>query len=208
MGRIALLLMLFASRAVAQSTEPPPASSTAPGPASSTAPAPAPLSPRAECRSNLYLEPTLLLGATRNTSVTRLHTAVGFRYSRCPTDAPESFRLHLGAFAQVGSEEIGDAFTKGIETEFNVPFREARLGGRAYYGTANHGLYIIGGGVRFRTGPMSFGLEMIYSSRSTEGQPAAVAGLAAIGVTGKAGAVVAAVLGGLALVALSQFNTT
>jgi len=27
---------------------------------------------------------------------------------------------------QVGSEEIGDAFTKGIETEFNLPFREAR----------------------------------------------------------------------------------
>jgi hypothetical protein len=198
MGRIALFIMLIASPALAQSPQPAPVQP----------PAAAPLSQRSTCRSNLYLEPTLLAGATRKSGIARLHAAAGFRYSHCPANEPEGFRLHLGLFVQVGSEEIGDAFTKGIETEFNLPFREARLGGRAYYGTANHELFIVGAGVRYRTGQVHFGFEMIYSSRSTEGQPAAVAGVAAFGVSGKAGAIVAGVIGVLALVALSQFNTT
>ena len=117
----------------------------------------------------------------------------------------------LGGFAQVGSEQIGDAFSKGIETEVNMPVgaRGARVGGRAYYGTANHGLYILGGGVRYRpTSSVHFGFEMIYSSRSSEGQPAAVGAFGVIGVGGKAGAVVGGIIGVLTLVAVSQFKTT
>src|SRR5687767_5157069 len=138
-------------------------------------PPPEATGPSKPCRSNLYLEPSLLFGGSSQGGVGRLHAAVGFRYSHCPTPTgPDGFRVMLGGFAQVGSEQIGDAFTKGIETEFNMPVgvRRARLGGRAYYGTANHGLYMIGGGVRYRPGPVHFGFEMIYSSRSSEGQPA------------------------------------
>ena len=150
MGRIALLLLLVASPAFAQPAPAPPPAPPPPAPPPTAPPPTAPALQRAKCQSNLYLEPTLLVGRSRKDGIGRLHGAGGFRYSRCPTDGPESFRVHLGFFVQVGSEEVGDAFTKGGELEYNTPFREGRIGGRAYYGTANHGLYIIGGGVRFR----------------------------------------------------------
>ena len=198
---------LVSIAAIVQAAHSPLAHATPDGtPPTTAAPAPPEPALRAkECRSNLYLEPTLLVGSTRTEGVARLHAAAGFRYSHCPT---ESFHLHLGLFAQVGTEAIGDAFTKGIEAEYNVPFRSGRLGGRAYYGTANDGLFIVGGGVRLRQGFVHLGFEMIYSGRSTEGQPAAVGGLFALGVNGKGGAIVVSVLGVLAVVALASFTTT
>jgi hypothetical protein len=164
---------------------------------------PAALERPSECRSNLYAEPSLLVGSTAKKSVARVRGALGVRYARCPTRGPEGFNLRIGYFFEGGTEALGDAFSHGPELEYDTPTRGLRLGGRVAVGIGDVPTLSLGGRARFRY--VALGLDGMYSFRAN-GQGAAFGVLANFTLRKAPGLVAIGLVGLLGVVAVASVN--
>ena len=141
-----------------------------------------------ECSSTLYAEPTLLFGVDGDgKGVSRLRAGLGFVAVGCGAQNVETYNLRVGGFLEGGSEQIGNAFSAGVEVEYSDVFDGRRFGIRAHVDPSIVRTFAIGG--RVRAGSAVLGIEAIYSARGND-QGSAAAVLGSIGLSHRAGAIV------------------
>lgn len=160
--------------------------------------------PKRDCSATLYAEPTFLVGVDgEGKGVQRIRGGLGFVAVGCSPTNAETYNLRLGGFLEGGSEQIGNAFSAGLEVEYSNVFDGRRLGVRAAVDPTVVRTFALG--ARVRGGPFVLGVEAIYSARGN-GQGAAAAVLGSLGLSGRAGAIVT--LGGLVLAGIVVASLT